>query len=474
MNKDIELFINDFTKEIEEENAAIFAGAGLSVPAGYVSWKELLYPIAEEIGLDIEKEHDLVTLAQYYCNENLGNRNRINQVIMDEFSKKTSLTENHQILSRLSIRTYWTTNYDRLIEEALEKEGKIPDVKYTVNQLAITKARRDAVVYKMHGDINHPDQAVIVKDDYESYFMKMSPYITALSGDLVSKTFLFIGFSFTDPNLDYILSRVRSTYTNNQRRHYCLMKKIVKAERETDVDFSYRQRKQELFINDLKRFNIKTLVLNDYSEITDILRKIEINTKRKTLFLSGSAVEYGHWRKQESEAFIHELGKSLIENNFNIVSGFGVGVGSFVISGALEEIYMNQGKIDDSRLILRPFPQNTEAKKQWEKYRQDMISRAGISIFIYGNKVKDGKLVNADGVISEFEISNKQNNFLVPVGATGSAAKQLWHQVYKDFENYYPNASTDMEKAFKDLNDENLTKEQLIEKILLFIKFLSN
>jgi hypothetical protein len=30
-NRDIELFIKDFLKEIREDNAAIFAGAGLSV-----------------------------------------------------------------------------------------------------------------------------------------------------------------------------------------------------------------------------------------------------------------------------------------------------------------------------------------------------------------------------------------------------------------------------------------------------------
>ena len=32
------------------------------------SWKELLKEPAEEIGLDVEKEDDLVNLAQYYSN----------------------------------------------------------------------------------------------------------------------------------------------------------------------------------------------------------------------------------------------------------------------------------------------------------------------------------------------------------------------------------------------------------------------
>lgn len=36
-----DIFISEILKELEEENVAVFAGAGLSMPAGYVSWKGL-------------------------------------------------------------------------------------------------------------------------------------------------------------------------------------------------------------------------------------------------------------------------------------------------------------------------------------------------------------------------------------------------------------------------------------------------
>ena len=36
-DRDIDLFIKDFMKEIRKENAAIFAGAGLSASAGFVN-----------------------------------------------------------------------------------------------------------------------------------------------------------------------------------------------------------------------------------------------------------------------------------------------------------------------------------------------------------------------------------------------------------------------------------------------------
>lgn len=196
LNKDQIRLVNALSKELEEGNLAIFAGAGFSREAGFVDWKTLLKPIADDLDLNIEKEWDLVTLAQYHTNINQSNRAKLNQLLVTEFSSKVHPTENHRILSRLPIATYWTTNYDNLIETSIDNNSKIADVKYTVKQLATTKPNRDAVVYKMHGDANHPADAVLIRDDYERYHIKMQPFITALSGDLVSKTFLFWGSVF--------------------------------------------------------------------------------------------------------------------------------------------------------------------------------------------------------------------------------------------------------------------------------------
>ncbi|WP_196348861.1 SIR2 family NAD-dependent protein deacylase, partial [Vibrio harveyi] len=266
MKKEHELFIQRFVEELEEKNVAVFAGAGLSSSAGYVNWKELIRPLADELELNVDNEYDLVGVAQYYLNEN--GRYRISQQLMDEIASAKNPTNNHNILARLPIRTYWTTNYDKLIEKSLESNGKIVDVKYTNNHLALTKKRRDAVIYKMHGDIDHPDTAILTKDDYEKYSVKNAPYITALSGDLVSKTFLFLGFSFTDPNLDYIMSRVRAYFEDHQRQHYCIFKECSVNDFENVEEFQNAVIKQKLLIKDLQRFRVKTLLVEKYEDIT--------------------------------------------------------------------------------------------------------------------------------------------------------------------------------------------------------------
>lgn len=66
---EIEAFIKTYVKDIEAGVAAVFAGAGLSKSCGFVNWSELLSDITEELGLKVELEHDLISVAQYHVNK---------------------------------------------------------------------------------------------------------------------------------------------------------------------------------------------------------------------------------------------------------------------------------------------------------------------------------------------------------------------------------------------------------------------
>jgi len=472
MDLKIQTFLRDVGKELSEENVAVFAGAGMSAGAGFVNWAELLRPIAEELGLDVDKESDLVALAQFHCNDNANNRSQLNKRLIEEFSRDALETENHQILSRLPIRTYWTTNYDKIIETALDKSGKIADVKYTKEHLATTKPRRDAVVYKMHGDVDHASQAVLTKDDYERYHVKMDQYLANLKGDLISKTFIFIGFSFTDPNLDYILSRVRVAYEGNQRRHYCFIKTVVPEDGEELADFQYRKRKQDYFVKDLERFNVKTILVEAFPEITELLSRLEKTYKAQTIFISGAAHEYGKMGERDALGFVHKLSRTLVSKSMRVVSGFGLGIGSSVISGVLEQTFTNpKAKVED-RLVLRPFPQSTEGKLPlsvlWTKYREDMINHAGIAIFLFGNKLNANGVGLSNGMQEEFEIAKRKGLFLIPIGATGYMAKQLWDEENSEIQRS-TNISAEIKKIYAQLGDSGTTAEDLIDLITKII-----
>ena len=466
MDMQAEQFVETFVKELEEENVAIFAGAGLSVAAGYVDWKKLLQPIARELDLDLDQEHDLISIAQYHLKEK-QNRSGLNRALIEQLSPGHAPTENHRILARLPIKVFWTTNYDKLVEESLKAAGKIPDVKYTLDHLKLTKPRRDAIVYKMHGDIDHPDDAVLTKDDYERYQSTRGQYVTALSGDLVAKMFLFLGFGFTDPNLDYILSRVRISLHGKPRDHYCIFKKCQRSGFASDDAFKYAEIKQQLAINDLKRFGVQTLLVDEYSDITAILKQIENRHQRKTVLISGSAHEYGSWGTDRAEAFVRGLSHALIKNGNRIVSGFGLGVGNQVITGVLEELYQHQGMRLHDQLILRPFPQGADAQKQWEAYRQEMIAHAGIAVVLFGNKLQAGSVIPANGVRREFEIAKENGLLLIPIGGTGYMAQELWQEIIDNFDAFYPK-HPELKPLFEILVDASDSK-RLIDTVIEII-----
>jgi hypothetical protein len=431
----IDSFIKEFVQDLHNDSAAIFAGAGMSKGSGYVDWPELLRDIAKELGLSVDKEHDLISLAQFHVNTRRTS-DGLTKKILQEFSEQAEPSEVHEIIARLPVRSFWTTNYDSLIEDALRKAFRVPDVKYLVDHLTITRPKRDAIVYKMHGDVHLPQQAIIYKEQYERYHYTHAPFITALSGDLVSKTFLFIGFSFTDPNLDYVLSRLHGGTT--KRNHYCFMREAQRTADDDEELFNYKRRKQELRIEDLKRFGIQTLLIDNYSDINDILRKIEALYRKRTVFFSGSAEEYGTWSRRDAMDFVHNLAANCVEANCRVVNGFGWGIGSAVINGALEAIYGKPEKYSEAQLIVRPFPQQGDnLPVLWEQYRQRMISLAGIALFLFGNKLDGGNLVNANGVRREFEIALQHGLLPIPVAATGYMAEELWKDMSADLDKYY-------------------------------------
>lgn len=112
--------LSNFSKELRSGDAALFIGAGLSRSSGFVDWKELLRGLASDLNLDVDKESDLVALAQYHVNKR-GGRGHINQLLIDEFTKDSTLTENHRLIATLPVHTIWTTNYDELLEISLER-----------------------------------------------------------------------------------------------------------------------------------------------------------------------------------------------------------------------------------------------------------------------------------------------------------------------------------------------------------------
>lgn len=457
--------IREIEKAIKSDELGAFIGAGLSIPAGFSSWKELLREPAEEIGLDVEKENDLVNLAQYYSNSK--NRTSIDDLIKERFSQLAKPTENHKLLSQLPISTFWTTNYDKLIEKALENNMKKPYVKTKDEHLRGTNHNFDAIVYKLHGDVEAPEDAVITRSDYEEFgYNKRKLFREVLEGDLLTKTFLFLGFSFEDPNFNYVIGRLRVLLDGkNTRKHYCIMKRI----QDTDEDYEYKKVRQELQIEDLNRYGIFTYLVNKYDEITEILSTLVDRFRRKTIFISGSAYSYSTYSQEIGENFIHKLSFELSKNGYHIVNGYGKGVGEFVLNGVADYCLAHKSKINDF-LTLMPFPQNSslgiDLDKLYKENREQMIENCGIAIFIFGNKKTEDI---ADGVMNEFELCKKHGLVCLSIKHTGGASEEIYKKTTQEISD--ENIKSAIEQANKQCDgDIDMSIDNIVQAVKILNK----
>jgi biotin carboxyl carrier protein len=161
-----------------------------------------------------------------------------------------------------------------LIEKAFQKEGKKVISVTKPTQLTQLNSDNAVQVIKMHGDISDHESIVISKSDYETYDIKRKWFLKILQAEMISKTFLFMGFSFRDPNLDFVKKEIAKHFAENQRRHFALFKHGNHETGEEKSDFENRKILRELFDKDLSRYGINTILFERHDDISDFLQDV--------------------------------------------------------------------------------------------------------------------------------------------------------------------------------------------------------
>lgn len=466
--------IREYVRALRQGRANLFAGAGLSIPSGGISWSKLLEDEAKAIGIDVQKEHDLSFVAQYIYNQS-GSRQIITRLLKNYISERGEINKNHQLFASLPINKIWTTNYDHFIENSFIEHGKIVDVKRSVEDMTSEIENADTIIYKMHGDIGSPHNTVILKDDYEIYDRQNELFTNALQNDLLNNTFLFFGFSFDDPNLQNILSKVRIMSGETKRRHYCILKEVSISDKEfEDLEdeikveaFEYRKKMQKLKVGDLKRYGIYAVLVEDYEEMTKILQSIKSHYLSDRVFISGAYEEvdnflgYNELKGIEvANEFSRRLGVWLHRYKYKVKSGFGLGVGRNIIQGFLDEDATNKNKKLSKDLTIYPFPPKLDVEQRHD-YRKNIMEESGISIVLFGNKRNPenrNKFILSDGVLDEYNVAVEKEQFIIPVGLTGYMAKELWRESPRFTK------VPEMNQLIEKLNDDSFIGDTALDK----------
>lgn len=464
--------IREYVTALRDSNASIFIGAGLSFPIFNKAWKDLIAPYATKIGLKpTELGNDYPFVAQAYIN--CGNDElSFKEEICDLFKSKQT-TNVHSVLAKLPIRNYWTTNYDPLLENALNIERKHFDLIYDNKSFVTLNDKRDHVVYKCHGNYANPESIVITQKDYENYRLNAFNFTHALYNELATSSVLFLGYSLNDPDINNIIATL-SAVNNYKPNHYLITKKDI-----------HEKRKQELWTKNLERYGIHTLLIDDYNEIELIVKEIEKRYMAYNILISGSAVDYSQYTNNEiAQNFVYNLGYELVKNDcsesnmghgLKIINGNGYGIGPYLYEG-IAEAAATYGLDMADYLMMYPFPKSYYEKFDKDKpneekyhiYREKMISKCGAVFFLFGNKMDEKGLTNASGVKKEFEIAVKNEKYVFPIGATGYMAKELADIVLSDFEKYNGKMPK-VKKILKKLNNSNTSPEEIIDGVLHII-----
>lgn len=462
-------FLRSFGDKALNQEAALFVGAGASRQAGFVDWRGLLTESAEELGLDIGKEHDLLALAQYHVNGRAG-RGEVNQQLIDAFTRESQTTSLHEILARLPIDTVWTTNYDQLLERAYEAAGRRVEVKLSIENLAQARRGRDVTIYKMHGCVTQPHDAVLTKQDYEIYDLERRLFTDSLKGDFIEKTLLFIGFSFSDPNVERILSKVREQLGQNRRDHYWITRRpslVCRDGSKTNEELSYDRLKSDLQSADLQRYGIQTVWVDEYPDIPHLLRALEAYVMRRGVFVSGAAVDPMPLGWDRLNELSRAIGATIIHNGLNLVSGFGIGIAEQTILGAFHAAYESQAALPAERVVIRPFPGNAPQSQRaavYKRHREDLISRVGAVVVLAGNKVgHEGTQVHSNGVEEEVQIALRLGKAVIPVGMSGHVAREVWSQAHLRPQEYLPGLECADELAT--LGNDSSTVQQVVDAV---------
>lgn len=438
-----EVFIRKIANACKDNNLAIFLGAGMSIDAGLPSWKTLFEPLARELNIDINcTNYQLYDISQFYANR-FGKNNLYKRIGMEinRIIKSSSALEE---LCTMQCNSIWTTNFDQVLENNLMKFGKITNVISKQTDLISCDLNKNINIFKLNGDIRDIQNAVITKADLEKYYENHEYFLAFFKRELITKTFLFLGYSFTDSLVLPCISELSRVFNDNQPHHYTILKKSL------DVDF-------QNFVKDLEtRYQLEVLLVDDYSEIPSILKEINFLTNQKNVFISGSYENSNDLKLHEIDNLCKKVTQILYKNGYTIVNGYGYKVGYYIAAEATR--LMIEENVADYRKHLQMYPFDEHlANFDKTRHREFMISKANVSIFMYGSGNIDG------GMYEEYRISQKDpNRIIIPIGSTGGTARIISDDIKNNLV-LYPY----MEKYIDILDNE--TNPELLAKTVFQI-----
>lgn len=212
-------------EKIRDNDVVLWIGSGFSLYAGMPRAgeikNELLNKCDEEEKKELSEIQDLAQFCQAFVNMRSGSKNELLTVLQALIDITPKSLEYHKLLSEVpQIDTIITTNYDRLFELAYGSGNLVPIVQNTNFPYVQSEKVK---LYKVHGDIYQQDSVLITQDDYNEFFHNINnPLWNKIKTLVAEKTIVFIGFSYADQNIDFLIDSVARNLGTHMKESFLL------------------------------------------------------------------------------------------------------------------------------------------------------------------------------------------------------------------------------------------------------------
>ncbi|MFP5039951.1 SIR2 family protein [Parasediminibacterium sp. JCM 36343] len=252
--------IKQISKAIKANKLVVFVGAGVSMNAGVPSWVQLIEQLKKELP-ENKSENDYLKIAQLYKLSRKPKEyiERVREILKYE---RTTYNELHKAIFDLNPCHIVTTNYDDLLEQCASSNNLF--YYPIIRDRDLPYATVENFIIKMHGDLCEGN-IVLSEDEYLNYelnFPLTENYVKSLFS---TKLILFVGFSFSDPNLKIITNKVKNILGNHFQPMYLLSTggvdnlqlKYYEERGVKIVDFSHESIKEVISKKDIDTGSLK-------------------------------------------------------------------------------------------------------------------------------------------------------------------------------------------------------------------------
>ena len=262
----LEQDIRFLAEELEKGKLVVFVGAGVSKNSGLPEWEELIKDYADYRGIKEFTSKQFLTIPEEVF-ERYGSL-KYYEIAEKRFLGKYVPNSIHRILKKMKLTYIITTNYDTLIEEEIKNlqiVSKDEDLPYT---------NSNRMLIKMHGDFENKN-IVLKKSDYDNYEKNFQLISTLVKGLFTTNTVLFIGYSYSDTNVQQIMNWIKEILKEKTRKAFL-------------VEFTNEDNKEEENGEQINKISLKLLNDNNDEVLYESKKERFNNNYEKTLtkFLS--------------------------------------------------------------------------------------------------------------------------------------------------------------------------------------------